>query len=85
MLIAHFTALTGNPNMVAAASLKAVGHFLCGILDFGWESGNYSSNFIGIGRKLTLLLQFAFFHNGGCRHLGFDDSWPLSRNLMCTL
>jgi hypothetical protein len=59
--------------MAAAAILKAVGHFLCRILDFGRKSRNYSSNFIGIGRKLTELLQFEFFHNGGFRHLGVDD------------
>jgi hypothetical protein len=40
---------------------------------FGRKSRNYLSNFIGIGRKLTELLQFEFFHNGGCRHLAFDD------------
>jgi hypothetical protein len=37
------------------------------------ETKSYSSNFIEIGRKLTELLQFEFFHNGGCRHLGLDD------------
>jgi hypothetical protein len=56
--------------MAAAAILKAVGHF---IFDYGWKSRNYSSNFIEITRKLTELLQFDFFHNGGCRHLGLDD------------
>jgi hypothetical protein len=59
--------------MAAAAILKAVGHFRFCIFDFGRKSRNYSSNFIGIGRKLTELLQFEFFHNGGFRHLGFDD------------
>jgi hypothetical protein len=59
--------------MAAAAILKAVGHFRCCIFDFGWKSGSYSSNFIAIGLKLTELLQFAFFHNGGYHHLGFDD------------
>jgi hypothetical protein len=59
--------------MEAAAILKAVGHLRFCIFDFGRKSQNYLSNFIGIGRKLTELLQFAFFHNGGCRHLGFDD------------
>jgi hypothetical protein len=59
--------------MAAAAILKAVGHFRCCIFDYGWKTQNHSSNFIGIGRKLTELLQFEFFHNGGCRHLGLDD------------
>jgi hypothetical protein len=59
--------------MAAAAILKAVGHFRFCIFDFGRKSQNYPSNFIGIGRKLTELLQFEFFHNGGFRHLGFDD------------
>jgi hypothetical protein len=59
-----------NFNM-AAAIFKAVGHFRCCIFDYGWKSRNYSSNFIGIGGKLTELLQFGFFHNGGCRHLGW--------------
>jgi hypothetical protein len=59
--------------MAAAAILKAVDHFRCCIFDFGWKSRNYISNVIEIGRKLIELLQFAFFHNGGCRHLGFDD------------
>jgi hypothetical protein len=59
--------------MAAAAILKAVGHFRCCIFDYGWKTRNYSSNFIEIGRKLTELLQFEFFHNGGCRHLGLDD------------
>jgi hypothetical protein len=47
--------------MAAAAILKAVGHFRFCIFDFGRKSRNYSSNFIGIGRKLTELLQFEFF------------------------
>jgi hypothetical protein len=59
--------------MAAAAILKAVGHFRFCIFDFGRKSQNYPSNFIGIGRKLTELLQFEFFHIGGFRHLGFDD------------
>jgi hypothetical protein len=59
--------------MAAAAISQAVGHFRFCIFDFGWKPRNYLSIFIGIGRKLTELLQFAFFHNGGCRHLGFDD------------
>jgi hypothetical protein len=59
--------------MAAAAMLKAVSHFRRCIFDFGWRSGNYYSNFIGIGLKLTELLQFEFFYNGGCRHFGFDD------------
>jgi hypothetical protein len=57
----------------AAAILKAVGHFRFGIFDFEWKSQAYLSIFIGIRRKLTELLQFEFFHNGGCRHLGFYD------------
>jgi hypothetical protein len=48
--------------MAAAAILKAVGHFRCCIFDFDWKSGNYSSNFIGIGLKLTELLEFEFFY-----------------------
>jgi hypothetical protein len=59
--------------MAAAAILKSVGHFQFCIFDFGRGLGTYPSNFIGIRRKLTELLQFEFFHNGGCRHLGFDD------------
>jgi hypothetical protein len=59
--------------MAAAAILKAVGQFWFCIFDFDRESGTYLSNFIGIRRKLTELLQFEFFLNGGCRHLGFDD------------
>jgi hypothetical protein len=59
--------------MAAAAILKAVGHFRFGISDFELKSQTYLSIFIGIRRKLTELLQFEFFHNGGCRHLGFDD------------
>jgi hypothetical protein len=47
--------------MAAAAILKAVGYFRCCILHYGWKTRNYSSNFIGIGRKLTELLQFEFF------------------------
>jgi hypothetical protein len=47
--------------MAAAAILKAVGHFRFCIFDFGRKSQNYLSNFIGIGRKLTELLQFDFF------------------------
>jgi hypothetical protein len=47
--------------MAAAAILKAVGHFCCCISDYGWNTRKYSSNFIGIGRKLTELLQFQFF------------------------
>jgi hypothetical protein len=73
MVIAHCTARTSISNMAAAAILKAVGYFRGCILDYGWKTQNYSSNFIGIGRKLTELLQFEFFHNGGCRHLGLDD------------
>jgi hypothetical protein len=46
--------------MVAAAILKAVGHFWFCIFDFGWKSGNYYSNFIGIRRKLTELLRSSF-------------------------
>jgi hypothetical protein len=59
--------------MAAAAILNAAGHFRFCIFDFGWKSQNYLSNFIGIGRKMTELLQFVFFHTGGCRHLGFYD------------
>jgi hypothetical protein len=59
--------------MAAASILKAVGHFRCCMFDHGWKSGNYPLNFIEIGRKLTELVQFAFFHDGGCRHLGFDE------------
>jgi sigma54-dependent transcription regulator len=59
--------------MAAAAILKAIGHFRFYIFDFDRKSQNYFSNFIGIGRKLTQLLQFAFFHNVGYRHLGIDD------------
>jgi hypothetical protein len=61
--------------MAAAAILKAVGHFRYCISEFGRMSRTYSLNFIGIRRKLTELLQFEFFHNGGCRHLGLkiDD------------
>jgi hypothetical protein len=84
MVFAHFIAFTWISNMAAAAILKAVGHFRCCIFDYGWKTRNYSSNFIGIRWKLTELLQFEFFHNGGCRHLGLDDRWPLTRNLMCT-
>jgi hypothetical protein len=57
----------------AAAILKAVGHFRCCIFDFDGKSQTYLSNFIGIIRKLTELLQVEFFHNGGGRHLRFDD------------
>jgi hypothetical protein len=56
----------------AAAIFKAVGHFRYCSFDFSRKSQNYFENFIGIGRKVTEFLQFAFFHNGGCRHLGFD-------------
>jgi hypothetical protein len=73
MVIAHFTARTSISKMAAAAILKAVGHFRFRIFDYGWKTRNYSSYFIGIGRKLTELLQFELFHNGGCRHLGLDD------------
>jgi hypothetical protein len=59
--------------MVAAAILKAVGHFRFCIFDFGRKSQNYQSNFMEIGRKLAELLQFEFSHIGGFRHLGFDD------------
>jgi hypothetical protein len=59
--------------MAAAVILKAVGHFRYCIFDYGWKIQNNSSNFIGIGRKLTELLLFEFFHNGGCCHLGLDD------------
>jgi hypothetical protein len=59
--------------MAAAAILKAVGHFRYCISEFGSMSQTYSLNFMGFRRKLTGLLQFEFFHNGGCRHLGFDD------------
>jgi hypothetical protein len=47
--------------MAAAAIFKAVGHFRFYIFDFGRKSRTYSSNFIGIRRKLTELLQFQFF------------------------
>jgi hypothetical protein len=71
---AHFLAIdTKQTNMAAAAILKAVGHFRCCSFDYGWKTRNHSSNFIGIGRKLTELLQFEIFHNGGCRHLGLND------------
>jgi hypothetical protein len=60
-------------NMAAAAILKAVSQFRFSIFDFDGKSQTYLSNFIGIRRKLTELLQFEFFHNGGCRHLGFGD------------
>jgi hypothetical protein len=59
--------------MAASAILKAVGHLHYCFFDCGVKTKNYSSNFIGIGRKLTELLQFEFFHNGGCRHLGLGD------------
>jgi hypothetical protein len=59
--------------MAVAAILKAVGHFWFCIFDFGRKSQTLLSNFTGIRRKLTELLQFEFFHIGGCRHLGFDD------------
>jgi hypothetical protein len=58
----------------AAAILKSVGHFRLCISDFDRMSRTYLSNFIGIRRKLTELLQFELSHNGGCRHLGFDDT-----------
>jgi hypothetical protein len=48
--------------MAAAAILKAVGHFRFCIFDFDRKSQTYLSNFIGIRRKLTKLLQFEFFH-----------------------
>jgi hypothetical protein len=73
MVIAHFIAFTSISNMAAAAILKEVCHFRFCIFDYSRKSQNYLSNFIGIGRKLTELLQFEFFHNGGCSHLGFDD------------
>jgi hypothetical protein len=58
--------------MAAAAILKAVGHFRFRIFDFGRMSRTYLSNFVGIRRKLTELLQFELLHNGGCPHLGFE-------------
>jgi hypothetical protein len=73
VVIAHFKARTSISNMAAAAILEAVCHFRFCIFDFGRKSQNYLSNFIGIGGKLTELLQFVFFHNGGCRDLGFHD------------
>jgi hypothetical protein len=73
VVIAHFIARSSISNIAAATILKAVGHFRCCIFDYGWKTRNCSSNFIGIGRKLIELLQFEFFHNGGCRHLGLDD------------
>jgi hypothetical protein len=75
MVIAQFIAFTLISNMAAAAAnLKAVGYFRFCIFDFGRKSQNHHlSNFIGIGRKLSELLQSAFFHDGGCRHLGFYD------------
>jgi hypothetical protein len=60
MVIAHFIAFTWISNM-AAAILKAVGHFRFSIFDFDGMSRTYSSNFIWIRRKLTELLQFLFF------------------------
>jgi hypothetical protein len=68
----RFVAFTSISNMAAAANLKVVGHFRFCIFDFGRKSQNYLSNFIAIGRKLTELLQFVLFHNGGCRHVGLD-------------
>jgi hypothetical protein len=59
--------------MAAAAILKAVDHFRFRIFDFDGKSQTYLSIFIGIKEKLTEFLQFELFHNGGCRHLGFDD------------
>jgi hypothetical protein len=59
---------------MAAAILKALGHFRFCMFDFGGKSQTYLSNFTGIRRKLTELLQFEFSHNGGSRHLGFDDT-----------
>jgi hypothetical protein len=59
--------------MAAAVILKVVGRFQFCIFGFDRMSQTYLSNFIGIRRKLTELLQFEFFHNGGCRHNGFDD------------
>jgi hypothetical protein len=47
--------------MAAAAILKVVGHFRFCIFDFGRMSRTYLSNFMGIRRKLTELLQFLFF------------------------
>jgi hypothetical protein len=59
--------LGGGGHLESGRSLPVL-HFLV------WRmSQTYSSKFIGIRRKLTELLQFEFFHNGGCRHLGFDD------------
>jgi hypothetical protein len=31
------------------------------------------AEFYVIQAKIDWLLQFEFFHNGGCRHPGFDD------------
>jgi hypothetical protein len=73
VVIAQFIACTAICKMAPAALLKAVGHFRFCIFDFDRKSRTYPSNFIGIRRKFTELLQFEFFHNGGCRHLGFDD------------
>jgi hypothetical protein len=47
--------------MAAAAILKAVGHFWFCIFDFDVKSRTHLSNFIGIRRKLTELLQFEIF------------------------
>jgi hypothetical protein len=73
MVIAYFIAFTCISNMAAVAILKAVGHLRFCIFEFGRMSRTYYLNFMVFRRKLTELLQFEFFHNGGCRHLGFDD------------
>jgi hypothetical protein len=59
--------------MAAVAIVKAVGYFRYSIVEFGRMSRTYSLNFVEFRRKLIGLLQFEFFHNGGCRHLAFDD------------
>jgi hypothetical protein len=61
---------------MAAAILKAVGHFRFRIFDFGMMSQTYLSNFIGIRGNLTELLQFWFFKMAAATILdliiGFD-------------
>jgi hypothetical protein len=84
-VIAHFIAFTlnfkhgGGGHLQSGLSLPVL-HFW---LSTGSHEPTCQISLESDEKKLAELLQFEFFHNGGCRHLGFDDRWPLTRNLMC--